>query len=54
MNYTPKHQVKVEGKMSAEDAGIVGKRLANAALIAAVMFGLAALIAAAAQLVSRI
>lgn len=46
MNYTPKHQVKVNGKMSEKDAGIVGKRLANAALIAAAGFVVAAIIAA--------
>ena len=36
MKYTPKNQVKVDGKMNARDAGIVGKRLAGAAVIAAV------------------
>ena len=36
MKYTPKNQVKVEGKMTQKDAGIVGKRLATAALIAAI------------------
>lgn len=35
MKYTPKNQVKVDGKMNAKDAGIVGKRLATAALVAA-------------------
>lgn len=45
-NYRPKHRVKVDGKMHPEDAGIVGKRLANAALIAATGFSLAAMIAA--------
>lgn len=35
MKYTPKNQVKVGGKMNARDAGIVGKRLALAAIIAA-------------------
>ncbi|MBG6222804.1 MULTISPECIES: hypothetical protein [unclassified Janthinobacterium] len=35
MKYTPKNKVKVEGKMNPKDAGIVGKRLAAAAVIAA-------------------
>lgn len=46
MNYKPKHQVKVDGKMNEHDAGKVGHKLANAALICAVCFGLAAVIAA--------
>lgn len=49
MKYTPKNQLKVEGKMTTRDAGIVGKRLALAAIIAsagALMAGVAALIAA--------
>jgi hypothetical protein len=46
IKYTPKHQVKVGGKMSEKDAGIVGKRLANSALIIAVCWGLSALIMA--------
>ncbi|WP_338860884.1 hypothetical protein [Mycetohabitans rhizoxinica] len=33
--YTPKYQVKVDGKMNSTDAGIVARRLANAALILA-------------------
>ncbi|WP_179952340.1 hypothetical protein [Burkholderia sp. MSMB0856] len=33
--YTPKHRLKVEGKMNAHDAGIVGRRLALAANICA-------------------
>ncbi|UOO87501.1 hypothetical protein [Neisseria arctica] len=49
MNYKPKHQVKVDGKMNAKDAGIVGKRLANAAIIFATLTGMAALLAAIAQ-----
>lgn len=36
MKYTPKNQIKVDGKMSEQDAGVVGKRLANAATIAAI------------------
>ena len=36
MKYTPKNQLKVEGKMTPKDAGIVGKRLATAALVAAI------------------
>ncbi|CBX21309.1 unnamed protein product [Neisseria lactamica Y92-1009] len=49
IKYNPKHQVKVDGKMNTTDAGIVGKRLAAAALIFATLTGLAAVIAAAAQ-----
>lgn len=48
IKYTPKHQVKVGGKMSEKDAGIVGKRLANSALIIAICWGLSALIIATA------
>lgn len=43
IKYTPKYQVKVGGKMSEKDAGIVGKRLALSANIAAIgvfLFGL--------------
>lgn len=47
MNYNPKHQVKVDGKMSELGADKAGNKLANAAIIAAVLFGFAALIAAA-------
>lgn len=46
VNYRPKSRVKVDGQMNPEDAGIVGKRLANAALIAATGVSLAAVIAA--------
>lgn len=46
MNYRPKHRVKVDGQMLPEDAGIVGKRLATAALVAAIGFSCAAVIAA--------
>ncbi|WP_005714415.1 hypothetical protein [Glaesserella parasuis] len=42
IKYNPKHQVKVGGKMSEKDAGIVGKRLANAATIAALGFAIGA------------
>lgn len=38
MKYTPKHQVKVGGKMSTAGADKVGKMLASAAIIAAVGF----------------
>lgn len=38
MNYNSKHQVKVGGKMSAKDAGLVGKIFAISALILAVGF----------------
>ncbi|MEW5621390.1 hypothetical protein ABGT18_08645 [Pseudomonas putida] len=46
MNYRPKHRVKVEGKMSEEGADRAGNKLANAALIFAVLVGSAAVIAA--------
>lgn len=36
IKYNPKHQVKVVGKMSEKDAGKVGNKLANAALIISV------------------
>lgn len=49
IKYKPKHQVKVGGRMNVEDAGIVGKRLANAALIFAILTGSAAVLAAIAQ-----
>ena len=49
IKYNPKHQVKVGGNMNTTDAGIVGKRLAAAALIFATLTGLAAVIAAAAE-----
>ncbi|WP_171034551.1 hypothetical protein [Haemophilus influenzae] len=38
IKYTPKHQVKVGGKMSEKDAGIVGNKLANSAIIASIGF----------------
>lgn len=41
INYTPKHRIKVDGRMLPEDAGVVGKRLANAALICAIGVSLA-------------
>lgn len=43
---TPKTHVGVTGKMSEEDAGKVGRKLANAALIFAIGMALAAIIAA--------
>lgn len=46
MNYTPKNQMKVDGKMSKEGADIVGKKLGNAALLAAFLFGLSGLLSA--------
>lgn len=46
INYRPKHRVEVGGKMSEIGADKAGIRLANAALVAAVMFGAAAIIAA--------
>lgn len=44
MKYTPKNQVKVEGKMSEQAADKVGNKLANAAFIFACGTALAALI----------
>ena len=46
MKYNPKNQIKVDGKMSEQGADSAGNKLANAAIIAAVLFGFAALIAA--------
>jgi hypothetical protein len=46
MNYTPKNQMKVDGKMSKDGADLVGKELAKAENIAAWLFGFAALITA--------
>ena len=46
VNYRPKHRVKVDGQMSELGADKAGNKLANAALIAALMFGSAAIIAA--------
>ncbi|MDY6450713.1 hypothetical protein SKM54_04465 [Acinetobacter faecalis] len=46
MNYNPKHQVKVDGKMSELGADKAGLTLASAAKIAAILFGTAALISA--------
>lgn len=46
MNYTPKHQAKVDGKMSEQGADKAGITLANAAKIAAILFGASALITA--------
>ncbi len=46
MNYKPKNQIKVDGKMSEQGADKAGNKLANAAIAAAWLFGLSALIAA--------
>lgn len=46
MNYNPKNQLKVDGKMSEYGADIAGITLANAAKIAAILFGIAAIISA--------
>lgn len=46
MNYKPKNQLKVDGKMSTDGADNVGITLAKAAYIFAVMAGLALLITA--------
>jgi len=40
MKYTPKNQVKVDGKMSEQGADVAGKRLATAATIAAIGFSI--------------
>lgn len=49
MKYNPKHQVKVDGKMSEHGADKAGITLANAAMLAVRLFGAAALIMAIAQ-----
>lgn len=41
---TQRHKVEVSGKMSEQGADKVGNKLANAATIAAVLVGLAALV----------
>ncbi|SEO62263.1 hypothetical protein [Acinetobacter sp. yr461] len=46
IKYTPKTQTKVEGQMSEYGADRAGNKLANAAVIAAWLFGLSALIIA--------
>ncbi|MDG6318741.1 hypothetical protein Q7469_12425 [Glaesserella parasuis] len=46
IKYTPKHQVKVGGKMSKEGADKVGNKLANAVLILATCLGISALMIA--------
>ena len=46
MKYNPKHQIKVDAKMSEYGADKAGNKLANAAIIAAMLFGMAAIIAA--------
>ncbi len=51
IKYTPKHQVKVGGKMSEKDAGKVGNKLANAALIIAACWGISAIIFAVAYFI---
>lgn len=38
IKYTPKNQLKVDGKMSTEGAGLVAKRLSIAAIIFSVGF----------------
>lgn len=50
INYRPKHRVKVGGQMNELDAGVVGRRLANSALIASVGISVAAIIASVALL----
>ncbi|WP_198387887.1 hypothetical protein [Burkholderia ubonensis] len=47
--YTPKHRLKVEGKMNEHDAGIVGRLMAIAANIGAagvLLVGIAAVLKA--------
>lgn len=46
MNYKPKNQVKVGGRMSEKGADRVGNKLANAAIIFASQAGLALILAA--------
>jgi hypothetical protein len=40
MKYTPKNSIKVDGKMSEQGADTAGKRLATAAVIAAIGFAI--------------
>ena len=51
IKYTPKHQVKVGGKMSEKAADKVGNKLANAALIITTCWGISAIIFAVAYFV---
>ncbi len=44
MKFNPKLCLKVVGKMNSKDAGTVGKMLAVAVIIAATLFGIAAVI----------
>ncbi|WP_439259494.1 hypothetical protein [Lonepinella sp. BR2930] len=44
INYNPKHQIKVGGKMSTEAADKAGLKLANSAFILSICVGLSALI----------
>jgi hypothetical protein len=44
MKYNPKNQLKVDGKMSELGADKAGNKLATAAIIAAILFGAAAVI----------
>lgn len=46
MNYKPKNQVKVDGKMSEKGADKAGNKLASAAVVAAWLFGVSAVIVA--------
>jgi hypothetical protein len=48
MKYTPKNQIKVDGKMSEQGADTAGKRLATAAVIAATGLAIGAACAGAA------
>ena len=52
IQYNPKTRVIVEGKMSKEDAGFVGRRLSTAALVFSWMSGMAAVLYAVAQLLA--
>ena len=51
IKYTPKHQLKVGGKMSEKAADKVGNKLANAALIITTCWGISAIIFAVAYFV---
>lgn len=46
INYRPKHRIEVGGRMSEAGADRAGNRLATSALIAASLFGTAAVISA--------
>lgn len=46
LNYNPKHQVRVDGKMSEQDTDKVGNKLANVVIIFVVLIGFSGVMAA--------